>query len=85
MPALTAKSVENIKPAAVRREIPDGACRGLYLVTQPSGRKSFAVRFRFNGKPKKLTLKAGISLAAARAAAAAALHEVEQGSDPRRD
>ena len=44
--------------------------------------ESFAVRFRFNGKPKKLTLKAGISLAAARAAAAAALHEVEQGSDP---
>jgi len=39
-----------------RREIPDGALPGLYLVVQPSGKKSWALRYRFDGKPKKLTL-----------------------------
>ncbi len=80
--ALTAIAVENYKPGPERREIPDPGCRGLYLVVQPTGRKSFAVRYRVAGRPKKLTLKAGISLAAARAAAAAALLEVEKGVDP---
>jgi hypothetical protein len=48
---LTAKSVESIKPVPSRREIPDGGCRGLYIVSQPSGAKSFAIRFRLDGKP----------------------------------
>ena len=71
--ALTAKSIEHIKPGAQRLEIPDAAQRGLYLIVQASGAKSFAVRYRFAGKPKKLTLQAGISLAAARKATADAL------------
>ena len=79
---LTAKSVENIKPGSARREIPDGGCRGLYLVVQPSGRKSWAVRYRHAGKPKKLTLDRALTLAAARKATADALHELEQGRDP---
>src|SRR5262245_44181368 len=78
---LTAKSIENIKPGAKRREIPDAGCRGLYLIVQPSGRKSWAVRYRF-GKPKKLTLDGIGSLAEARKAATAALHELEHGRDP---
>jgi hypothetical protein len=56
MSPLTAKKIENIKPRASRQEVPDGGCRGLYLVVQPSGRKSWAVRYRFNDKPRKLTL-----------------------------
>jgi integrase len=82
MVTLTAKTVENLRPATRRREIPDGGARGLYCIVQPSGRKSFAVRYRFAGRPKKLTLPAGLTLAAARVAAAAALHEVENGNDP---
>jgi integrase len=55
--ALTAAAVERLKPAEERREIPDGGCAGLYLVIQPSGVKSFALRFRRpNGRPAKLTL-----------------------------
>lgn len=80
--ALTAKSIEHVKPGDRRREIPDAAQRGLFLLVQPSGAKSFAVRYRFGGKPKKLTLQAGISLAAARKATADALFEVSQGRDP---
>ena len=82
MVTLTAKTVENLRPATTRREIPDDGARGLYCIVQPSGRKSFAVRYRFAGQPKKLTLPAGLILAAARVAAAAALHEVERGNDP---
>src|SRR5262245_22390993 len=81
---LTALAVESAKPTdGRRREIPD-AGTGLYLVIQPSGAKSWAARYRFDGKPRKLTLGdvGTISLAAARKAVATARHEVEQGIDP---
>ncbi|WP_262518777.1 tyrosine-type recombinase/integrase [Agrobacterium fabrum] len=39
-----------------RQEIPDAALPGLYLVVQPAGAKSWALRYRQNGKPAKLTL-----------------------------
>src|SRR5262249_19803762 len=82
MSQLTTKFLENVKPAAVRREIPDSGCRGLYLIVQPTGRKAWAVRYRFRGETRKLTLDAGLTLAEARKAATAALHEVERGNDP---
>jgi integrase len=81
MPRLTDLSIKNLKPGTARREIPDPGCAGLYLIVQPSGHKSFAVRFRFQGKPKKLSLGA-IPLATARKAATAALHEAKEGRDP---
>ena len=71
-----------MKPKGTRIEIRDQDARGLYLIVQKSGVKSFAVRYRFAGKPRKLTLKAGISLAAARREAADALYAVEKGNDP---
>jgi integrase len=80
--ALTDIAIRNLKPAATRREIPDPGARGLYVVVQPSGRKSFAVRYRFLGAPRKLTLTPGIPLAAARKLAADAMYEVSQGRDP---
>ena len=57
MPKLTPASVEKHKPHKHRREIPDAASPGLYLIVQPSGAKSFAMRFRNgNGRHVKLTL-----------------------------
>ena len=82
MAALTDISVRNLKAGPKRREVPDPGARGLYVIVQPSGKKSFAVRYRFAGKPRKLTLKSGISLAAARKEAADALYAVEKGNDP---
>src|SRR5579859_1871203 len=79
---LTDIAVRNLKPGPTRREVPDPGARGLYVVVQPSGAKSYAVRYRFAGEPRKLTLKAGISLAAARKEAADALYAVERGTDP---
>ena len=54
-PPLTAAKIRNIQPDPERRrEYPMGA--GLYLVVQPSGAKSWACRFRADGRPIKVTL-----------------------------
>lgn len=79
---LTDVAVRNFKPGPDRREIPDPGARGLYVVVQPSGQKGFCVRYRFDDRPRKLTLAAGISLAGARKLAAAAMLEVAEGRDP---
>ena len=83
--ALTAKSIETIKPGTARQEVPDARTPGLYLVVQPSGVKSWAVRYRHDGKPRKLTLdrypRLGLA-AAAREAANAALTKAASGHDP---
>src|SRR5262245_7545015 len=82
---LTTKSVENLKPGKDRYERPDGGCRGLYCIVQASGAKSWAIRFRFDGKPSKHTLGSwpAVSLANARRLAAAAMAQIAQGIDPR--
>ena len=79
--SLTDISVRNLKPGDVRREYSDPGCSGLYVIVQPSGKKSFAVRYRFDGTPRKLTLP-GATLAAARKLATDALYDVERGIDP---
>jgi integrase len=54
---LTTLAVANIKPARTRREIPDDRSPGLHLIVQPSGARSWALRFRRpDGRPAKLTL-----------------------------
>jgi len=80
--ALTDIAIRNLHASPKRREIPDPGARGLYVIIQPSGVKSFAVRYRYAGTSRKLTLQAGITLAAARKAAADALYQLEQGHDP---
>ena len=44
--ALTATAVLKFRPGTLRREVPDGGCLGLHLVIQPSGTKSWALRYR---------------------------------------
>jgi integrase len=81
--ALTDIAIRNLKAEAARYEIPDPGARGLRVIVQPSGRKSLAVRYRnAAGRARKLTLPAGITLAAARKLAADALLDVAQGKDP---
>ena len=82
--ALTAKRVENAPISHTRTEIPDGLLVGLYLVVQPSGAKSFAVRYRYGGQPRKLTLGAfpTITLEAARDIGGKALRAAAEGRDP---
>jgi integrase len=82
--ALNARTVETAKPAAERREIADGLLPRLYLVIQPSGSRSWAVRYRHHGHPCKYTLGRypAIDLASARKLASAALRAVAEGRDP---
>jgi integrase len=79
---LTDVGVRSLRPRAHRYERPAGL--GLYVIVQPSGRKSYALRYRFAGKSRKLTFPGGLTLAAARKAAANAIFEIEQGRDPGR-
>jgi hypothetical protein len=54
---LTAAAVAKLLPDKKRREIPDAGSPGLRLVIQPSGAKSWALRFRRpDGRTGKLTL-----------------------------
>jgi len=83
----TTKSVEAIKPAAVRKEVPDAHLPGLYLIIQPSGVRSWAVRYRHHGKSRKHTIGSYpvFNLAQAREAAGKALRLVAEGRDPGRE
>ena len=82
--ALTTKGIEALKKPATRTEIPDAGLSGLYLVVQPTGSKTWALRARIGGKPVKLTLGKWpvMGLADARTAAATALERIERGEDP---
>jgi integrase len=81
--ALTARSIESMKPGNARREVPDAHMPGLYLIVQPSGAKSWAVRYRFVGKPRKHTLGPypRIDLKVARELGAKALRSAAEGRD----
>jgi integrase len=94
---LTALRVKNAKPQHNRHGVrdrtwyPDGD--GMYLVVQPSGAKSFALRYRFGGRTRNLKLgdaavseeearNGALTLAVARVRTAEARHQLEQGIDP---
>jgi integrase len=84
MARLTVKSVETMRASGERREIPDAFMRGLYLVIQPSGSKSWAVRYRYGGRSRKHTIGAYpvFDLKAARDGASKLLRAVSEGRDP---
>ncbi len=82
---LTEAALKNLKPGPTRREIPDGHTRGLYLILQPSGAASWAVRYRdIAGKGAKLTLGPypAIRIPDARKLASEALTKVARGENP---
>ena len=95
---LTAAAVAKYRPGPRRRTIRDTGAQSLYLVIQPSGRKSWMMRFRRpGGKPGKLvlgpvyvegeppgepTVGMPLTLAGARQLAAAVHRERALGRDP---
>jgi integrase len=81
---LTVKAIESLKPGASRREVPDGDVRGLYLQMFRSGKASWAFRYRFGGRTRKLTIGASpeIGLKDARDLARAAHLQIASGEDP---
>jgi integrase len=81
---LTNIAIRKIGPSDKRREVPDGKVSGLYLIVQPSGVKSWALRYRRFGVPRKLTLGPypGLDLAEARRKALEAVGDLARGNDP---
>src|SRR5580658_4600650 len=81
---LTQIAVENLRGSDKRREVPDGRISGLYLVVQPSGAKSWAVRYRFDGKQRKYTIgpHPAVDLVTARKKALEALAQIAGSVDP---
>jgi integrase len=83
---LTDAAVRKARPNSRKRvEVHDG--RGLYLVIQPSGAKSWAYRYRIGGKSRKLTLGTfpAIDISKARSLCSAAALKTKAGGDPARD
>src|SRR5258705_8856388 len=79
----TVKQIEALKPRADRFEIPDATIRGLRLVVFPTGKMSWAYRYRFGGRTRKLTLDCGATdLARARKLAGDAMNKVAAHVDP---
>src|SRR5258706_16228371 len=78
------KKIQKEVPPKQRREIPDGLLRSFFIVQQPTGALSFAVRYRMGGKTRKYTIGSypKISLDTARALAKDAIADVAKGEDP---
>src|SRR4051812_16563091 len=55
---LTAIAVAKLKPKGERYEVRDAGCRGLRVVVQVSGHKSFHLRYWHRGRAHNLTLGA---------------------------
>lgn len=81
---LTTRKIETMKPGPKAKEHADEHVRGLYLAVQPSGKKSWAVRYRAGGRSCKLTLGPYpvLGLKQARERATVALGQVAGGGDP---
>ncbi len=81
---LTVARIEAAKPKNTRYELPDAGLPSFYCVIQPSGHKSFALRYRAGGKPRKYTIGAypQFSLEMARGLAREAIGKIARGDDP---
>jgi integrase len=81
---LTKAALDNLKPGAKRREVPDGHTRGLYFVLQPSGASSWALRYRIDGHNTKWTIGPypEIDLKPARVLARKGLAKIAAGGNP---
>jgi integrase len=81
---LTDLSIKKLALPDKRREIADGKITGLYLVVQPSGARSWALRYRVAGRPTKLTIGPypAVDLTTARRKAQEAIGEIAGGGHP---
>src|SRR5262245_53169054 len=81
---LTAIAVERMKPENKRYEVVD-TISGVRLVVQPSGSRSWCVRYRYGKRPKKYTIPGAypkVGLNEARTLAREAFAAVAGGKDP---
>ena len=79
---LNARQVDTAKPREKAYQLADGA--GLYLEVVPSGSRYWRMKYRFNGKEKRLAFGVypAVSLAQARALRDEAKKKLAEGIDP---
>ncbi len=72
-------------PNHSRVEVADAGCSGLWLRISGAGVKSFAVRYRVNGRPARYTIGRypSVSLKKARTTAVELFDRIRKGEDPR--
>lgn len=81
---LTARGIENLKPKKKRYEVADGVLPRFYCVVQSTGKKSWIVRYWFDGKKRKYTIGSypAYELGEARKVGRQVLQQVAEGIDP---
>jgi hypothetical protein len=81
---LTDSRLRSLAAGAIPIDVRDGEMRGLVVTVLPSGRKQFTVRYRYQGKQRRLLLGEypALSLAKARKRARSAQTEIDDGRDP---
>ena len=80
---LTDRSIKSLLPKAAPFDIRDGGQPGLVPTVLPSGRKQFTVRYRFQGKQRRLLLGEypAVTLAEARKRARKTQSAIDDGRD----
>ncbi len=80
----TDRYIVTLKPKAQRFEVPEPTRSGLAIRVAPSGRKSWAYRYHFEGRVRRLQLGVypAVSLSDARVALAEAQRAKDKGRDP---
>jgi integrase len=84
---LTDARARALKPGRVRQDAPDGRVPGLYLSVLPSGLKQWTLRYRTQGRQRRLVLGEygdypRLSLSKAREAAEKNRPQIREGADP---
>ena len=81
---LTDRHVRSVAPRQTPIDVRDGQTRGLILTVLPSGRRQFSIRYRYQGKQRRLVLGEypQLSLAKARVRARAQQVAILDGGDP---
>jgi integrase len=84
---LTDARARALKPASVRQDVPDGRVPGLFLSVLPSGLKQWTLRYRTQGKQRRLVLgefgdHPKLTLSKAREAAEKHRPKIREGADP---
>src|SRR5258707_519744 len=81
---LTDMRLRALTPGAMPIDVRDGELRGLILTVLSSGRKQFAIRYRFRGAQRRFLLGEypAVSLAEARKRGRRARSAIDDGRDP---
>ena len=82
--AFTDAKIRALRPRRTRYELPEGGRTGLLIRVSPYGAKTWAVRYRYRGRQKRLAIGSypELSLVDARGKLAGVMKQLRDGRDP---